>query len=105
MTCTKSYQLLLAGSFVLLAAQAATGTPTVLYTFTGGADGGNPQGPLVADPSGNLYGSAQTIVSGRGTCFGREREPLWRHQWRPECCLPALSSNGAGFGLDILGAV
>jgi uncharacterized repeat protein (TIGR03803 family) len=35
-----------------------TGTETVLYTFTGGPDGGNPFGAvLVRDSSGNLYGT------------------------------------------------
>jgi uncharacterized repeat protein (TIGR03803 family) len=34
-----------------------TGTETVLYSFTGGADGGTPQGGLVRDPVGNLYGT------------------------------------------------
>jgi len=29
-----------------------------LYDFTGGNDGSNPQGPLVLDASGNLYGSS-----------------------------------------------
>ena len=31
---------------------------TILYTFTGGSDGGNPNGPLVMDEAGNLYGTA-----------------------------------------------
>jgi uncharacterized repeat protein (TIGR03803 family) len=35
------------------------GTETILYNFTGGADGGHPQG-LVEDASGNLYGVAST---------------------------------------------
>jgi uncharacterized repeat protein (TIGR03803 family) len=30
---------------------------TVLYNFTGGADGGMPEGNLVADSAGNLYGT------------------------------------------------
>jgi uncharacterized repeat protein (TIGR03803 family) len=34
-----------------------TGTETVLYRFTGGADGGAPNGPLIRDPAGNLYGT------------------------------------------------
>jgi uncharacterized repeat protein (TIGR03803 family) len=34
-----------------------TGAETVLYTFTGGADGKTPDAPLVLDPSGNLYGT------------------------------------------------
>jgi len=34
-------------------------TLTVLYTFTGLADGNGPSGGLVMDASGNLYGTAQ----------------------------------------------
>jgi uncharacterized repeat protein (TIGR03803 family) len=34
-----------------------SGTETVLYEFTGGADGGNPLGGLVADSQGNFYGT------------------------------------------------
>jgi uncharacterized repeat protein (TIGR03803 family) len=33
-------------------------TETVLYTFTGGDDGGNPYAGLVRDKAGNLYGTA-----------------------------------------------
>jgi uncharacterized repeat protein (TIGR03803 family) len=33
------------------------GQETVLYTFTGGADGGNPVGGLIFDSAGNLYGT------------------------------------------------
>jgi uncharacterized repeat protein (TIGR03803 family) len=45
---------------VILASRAAQAqTYTVLYTFTGGADGAYPQyGRLIADTSGNLYGTA-----------------------------------------------
>ncbi len=35
----------------------ATGRETVLYTFTGGADGREPLAGLILDPAGNLYGS------------------------------------------------
>src|SRR3984885_3474730 len=34
-----------------------SGQETVLYTFTGGADGGNPYAGVIADPAGNLYGT------------------------------------------------
>jgi uncharacterized repeat protein (TIGR03803 family) len=34
------------------------GQETVLYTFTGGPDGGNPYAGVTADASGNLYGTA-----------------------------------------------
>ncbi|HEY1615915.1 MAG TPA: choice-of-anchor tandem repeat GloVer-containing protein [Rhizomicrobium sp.] len=36
---------------------APDGTETVLYAFTGGCDGANPNGGLVADQAGNLYGT------------------------------------------------
>jgi uncharacterized repeat protein (TIGR03803 family) len=36
----------------------ATGHENVLYSFTGEADGANPQGTLIGDPAGNLYGTA-----------------------------------------------
>jgi len=41
---------------------------TVLYRFTGGSDGGNPNGPLVFDQSGNVYGTARR--GGQGVCDG-----------------------------------
>lgn len=39
---------------------------TVLYTFTGGADGGTPLAGLVLDPAGNLYGTAHNGGLGNG---------------------------------------
>lgn len=41
------------------------GQETVLYSFTGGADGGEPAGGLVRDQEGNLYGT-----TGEGGEFG-----------------------------------
>jgi uncharacterized repeat protein (TIGR03803 family) len=38
------------------------GNETVLYSFTGGADGGNPYSGLVRDAQGNLYGVAGPVV-------------------------------------------
>ena len=35
-----------------------SGTETVLYSFTGGADGGDPYTSLIRDAKGNLYGTA-----------------------------------------------
>ena len=35
----------------------AAGTETVLYSFTGGADGGNPTAGVIRDSAGNLYGT------------------------------------------------
>jgi uncharacterized repeat protein (TIGR03803 family) len=45
-------------------------TYSVLYSFTGGADGGNPWAPLIQDAAGNLYGTTQAGgSSGWGTVF------------------------------------
>jgi uncharacterized repeat protein (TIGR03803 family) len=41
-------------------------TETILYSFTGGADGGSPNGGLVFDRFGNLYGTA---ASGGGSAL------------------------------------
>jgi len=44
------------------------GTETVLYAFAGGSDGANPEGGLLADGAGNIYGVTQ---DGGGTgCDG-----------------------------------
>lgn len=48
----------------------AKGRETVLYSFTGKADGANPQASLVMDAAGNLYGTASAGGSnGNGTVF------------------------------------
>jgi uncharacterized repeat protein (TIGR03803 family) len=39
---------------------AGNGTETVLYSFTGGNDGGTPEAGLISDEAGNLYGTADT---------------------------------------------
>jgi uncharacterized repeat protein (TIGR03803 family) len=41
-------------------------TETVLYTFTGGADGSEPWGNLIFDSAGNLYGTA--TIGGNDSC-------------------------------------
>jgi uncharacterized repeat protein (TIGR03803 family) len=46
-----------------------TGAETVLYSFTGGADGANPRAALVRDSAGNLYGAAAYGGDGGGTIF------------------------------------
>jgi uncharacterized repeat protein (TIGR03803 family) len=43
-----------------------TGKETVLYTFTGGADGAQPQAGVVLDTQGNLYGT--TYTGGDASC-------------------------------------
>jgi uncharacterized repeat protein (TIGR03803 family) len=42
----------------------------ILHTFSGGSDGGNPFGGLIADAQGNLYGTTQVGGAyGYGTVF------------------------------------
>jgi len=49
---------------------AATGQETVLYAFTGQADGGSPQSGVILDASGSLYGTTSTGSDGFfGTVF------------------------------------
>lgn len=45
------------------------GNETVLYSFTGGAGGSNPYGPLIFDEQGNLDGVAETGGRVSGVCF------------------------------------
>ena len=49
----------------------AGSTPTLLYTFTGGADGGNPQAGLTSGTDGNFYGTTEsgTTPGAAGTIF------------------------------------
>src|SRR5450432_3867557 len=44
------------------------GVHTVLYNFTGGADGGEPYKGVTLDARGNLYGT--TVTGGGGACEG-----------------------------------
>jgi uncharacterized repeat protein (TIGR03803 family) len=48
----------------------ASGVQTVLHNFAGGTDGASPQGSLVRDKTGNLYGATTAGgASGTGTVF------------------------------------
>jgi uncharacterized repeat protein (TIGR03803 family) len=48
------------------------GTLSVLYSFTGGSDSGDPRGPLIRDAAGNLYGTTYGVgigIQGNGVVF------------------------------------
>ena len=57
--------------------QAQTGT--VLYTFTGGSDGGGPESRLISDGVGNFYGTTVVGGLGYGTVF--ELSPNGSEGW------------------------
>jgi uncharacterized repeat protein (TIGR03803 family) len=50
----------------------ATGHETVLYSFTGGSDGGYPYAGVIRDSTGNLYGTASTGVVYKLDATGHE---------------------------------
>jgi len=57
------------GAGVVLKLDTA-GNETVLYNFTGGADGGYPSGGVVRDSTGNCYGTASGGgASGSGVVY------------------------------------
>jgi uncharacterized repeat protein (TIGR03803 family) len=55
--------------FELTPSSTGAWSETVLYTFTGGTDGAFPQGGLVFDTAGNLYGAAEGGASNYGFIF------------------------------------
>ncbi len=63
---------------------SSSGHESILHVFTGGSDGGNPEGDLIRDSSGNLYG---TTLGGGDT----------------NCVAVALSGCGVVFKLDPTG--
>jgi uncharacterized repeat protein (TIGR03803 family) len=59
-------------NFSGLVYELKSGTPwteSVLYTFTGGTDGGGPSGPLTLDKAGNFYGVTGVGGLGNGVVF------------------------------------
>jgi uncharacterized repeat protein (TIGR03803 family) len=56
------------GTVFQLSPSGNTWTHTVLYSFTGGADGGEPYKGVTVDSQGNLYGTA--VTGGGGSCEG-----------------------------------
>jgi uncharacterized repeat protein (TIGR03803 family) len=60
--------------FELMPNADGTWTESVLYSFTGGTDGGNPETDLIFDPAGNMYGTTKwggkcTFSDGCGVVF------------------------------------
>ena len=61
--------VIVAVTLIVVSSALAAGKQKVLYSFTGGTDGGDPAAALVFDTAGNLYGT--TVVGGTGAaCSG-----------------------------------
>lgn len=56
-------------------------TQTVLYSFTGGADGGVPEGGLTWGAAGILYGTTTAGGAGNGTVFELVPGRPWQASW------------------------
>ncbi len=57
------------GSVFQLSPSGGGWTYSSLYVFTDGADGGNPEGGLIFDSAGNLYGTTTGVFGGDGSVF------------------------------------
>jgi uncharacterized repeat protein (TIGR03803 family) len=99
------------GDGTVFKVDATTGAETILHSFSGGADGANPNAGLVEDAAGNFYGTTQyggQACDGRGcgTVFelsttGQETI-LYRFRDVPDGASPlggvALDSSGRVYG-------
>jgi hypothetical protein len=73
---------------------------SILYSFTGGKDGGAPQAGVILDAHGNLYGttyeggdaSCGFFTAGCGVVF--ELTPTSQGQWKRRCCIPSKVLTG-----------
>ncbi len=126
--CKGSSQLLTrtgvtALSLAITLALAIIATPTaqaqtfnLLYTFTGGADGGGPQPGLTMDGAGNFYGANGSVgLLASSDCrigsvyhfwnanSGWVLNPLYDFQGPPDGCIPsgrvALAQDGTLYGV------
>jgi uncharacterized repeat protein (TIGR03803 family) len=77
-------------------------TERVLYAFANGPDGAQPQGGLIMDASGNLFGTTSTGGNGQGTVFelspsggGYNETVLYRFSCATSNC-PTDGSNPVG---------
>jgi uncharacterized repeat protein (TIGR03803 family) len=116
---SSGYLCVLAAGFIIVSsAAAASSRERVLYAFRGGSDGESPFSTLIADGSGNLYGTTNTggsgtlcRTSGCGTVFkltsDRTETLLYAFAGGSDGANPyaGLTSDGAGnfYGTTQLG--
>lgn len=106
--------LWLSAMVFLCARPALAQTLTVLHSFTGGADGGNPYAGLTRDAAGHLYGTAENGGAGYGTVFEVKRAgsgwtfaPLYTFAGRDDGASPdgrvTIGPNGTLYGVTAYG--
>jgi uncharacterized repeat protein (TIGR03803 family) len=84
-----------AGCAVPLGASAKALTPKILTSFTG-TNGSQPQGALVADAAGNLYGTDQAGgSSNKGTVFELVKPAAGKKNWTAKVLLDFNGTNGS----------
>ena len=72
-------------------------TESVLWTFTGGNDGGEPTGTLIADKAGNLYGTTDGGGTGVvGTVFELSPPAAGKHAWTETVLYNFTGNNDGG---------
>lgn len=91
-----AYSVIRAWVFCALAVLLVNGAwakEKVLYSFSGGSDGGDPASALTSDGSGNLYGTTVVGGAGYGTVF--ELSPASNGRWK-ETVLYSFSGGSDG---------
>ena len=77
-------------------------TETVLYTFTGGADGANPENGLIMDAAGKLYGKTLNLGENDGVVF--ELSPSGG-DWTERAIYTVPGASYAGLAMDAAGNI
>ncbi len=78
-------------------------TETVLYNFSGGADGSMPYSGLVMDANGNLYGTtAEGGTAGYGTVFELSPPAVQGDPWTETVLYSFTNGNDGGGPVDAL---
>ena len=71
-----------------------TWTYTILYSFQNGVDGEAPNGNLLIDPSGNLYGTTSVGQTTNGTVFELKRPPQQNDSWTHDTLFTFNGTDG-----------
>jgi len=82
------------GAVFKLAPHRGAWTETVIYSFTGGSDDGDPNGNPIFDQAGNLYGTTPGIPGTNGTVFQLTPPATQGGAWT-ETTIYHFTGNGA----------